>query len=95
VHLPEGNLFVFMYSPFRGPIFESVAKRLARIAREPGRAVFIAYSADWEAQTLEQTGAFTRMRMRRRRIWARSTVSFFYNAEADRIRRCRPRDDRL
>jgi precorrin-6B methylase 2 len=83
--LPPGHLFVFMYSPFRGPTFEAVAKRLAELAREPGRAVFIAYSADWEAEALERTGAFTRLRLRRRRLWARSTVSLFYNDVALRL----------
>src|SRR5699024_10596443 len=37
--LPEGNLFIFMYSPFRGPVFETVARRLAGMASEPGRAM--------------------------------------------------------
>jgi protein-L-isoaspartate O-methyltransferase len=83
--LPPGNLFVFMYSPFRGPIFEAVAKRLADLARDAGRAIFIAYSADWEAEALERTGAFTRVRLRRRQFWARSTVSLFYNDAALRL----------
>ena len=85
--LPAGNLFIYMYSPFRGPIFEQVAERLADLAGEPGRAVVIAYSADWEADILERTGRFVRIPMRRRQFWAPSTVSFFYNAPADRMRR--------
>lgn len=76
---PKGHLFVFMYSPFSGPIFRQVAERLAAAAGQPGRAMVIAYSADWEAEALERTGCFTRVRMRRRKFWAASTVSFFYN----------------
>jgi len=85
--LPAADLFIYMYSPFRGPIFEQVAERLADLAGEPGRAVVIAYSADWEADILERTGRFVRIPMRRRQFWAPSTVSFFYNAPADRMRR--------
>lgn len=84
---PEGNMFIFMYSPFRGPVFEAVAQRLAGLAREPGRAMIIAYSADWEAEALERTGVFTRVRLRRRQFWRRSRVSLFYNETASRMRR--------
>jgi len=85
--LPAGNLFIYMYSPFRGPIFKQVAERLAALADEPRRAVVIAYSADWEAEVLERTARFVRVPMRRRQFWAPSTVSFFYNSDADRMRR--------
>jgi precorrin-6B methylase 2 len=85
--LPQGNLFIFMYSPFRGPVFESVAQRLAAMAREPGRAIIVAYSADWEAEALERTGVFARVRLRRRQFWRRSRVSLFYNEAAGRMRR--------
>lgn len=84
--LPEGNLFVFMYSPFSGPVFQQVAERLAAAASQPSRAVVIAYSADWEAGALERSGCFTRVRMRRRKFWAPSTVSLFYNDLANRAR---------
>ena len=84
---PKGNLFVFMYSPFSGSVFQQVAERLAAVAGQPGRAVVIAYSADWEAGALERTGRFTRVRMRRRKFWAASTVSFLYNDLASRMRR--------
>ena len=85
--LPKGNLFVFMYSPFRGPIFRQVASRLAEVGRESGRAVVIAYSADWEAEELERTRVFTRIRMPRRQFWAPPTVSLFYNDVALGMRR--------
>ena len=85
--LPDGNLFIFMYSPFRGPVFETVAQRLALVAKEPGRAVIIAYSADWEAEALQRTGVFARVRLRRRQFWRRSRVSMFYNETARRMRR--------
>ena len=85
--LPAGDLFIFMYSPFRGPVFERVAERLAAIAGEPGRAIVIAYSSDFESAVLERTGRFVRVRMRRRQFWAPSTVSFFYNEAALRRRR--------
>jgi SAM-dependent methyltransferase len=84
---PKGNLFVFMYSPFSGRVFQQVAERLAAAAGEPGRAVVIAYSADWEAEALERAGCFTRVRMRRRKFWAAPTVSFFYNDLANQMRR--------
>jgi SAM-dependent methyltransferase len=80
--LPDGHLFIYMYSPFRGPVFERVVVRLARIAREPGRAVLIAYSSDFEADKLDRTGAFLRVRMPRRQFWKRPTVSYFYNEAA-------------
>jgi len=82
---PNGNLFVFMYSPFSGPVFQQVAERLAAAAGQPDRAVVIAYSADWEAGALERAGGFIRVRMRRRKFWAASTVSFFYNDLANRF----------
>ncbi len=85
--LPKGNLFIFMYSPFRGPIFDEVAKHLGAAAAEPGRAVVVAYSSDWEAEALERTKRFTRRRMRRRQFWGHSSVSFFYNEAANRLRR--------
>jgi predicted RNA methylase len=85
--LPEGNIFVFMYSPFRGRIFDEVAKRLATAAGDPDRAVVIAYSSDREAEALERTGRFTRVQMRRRQFWAPPSVSFFYNEAANRLRR--------
>jgi SAM-dependent methyltransferase len=87
--LPSGNLFIFMYSPFRGPIFDHVAKRLAKIATDGDRAVVIAYSSDWEADALERTGAFTRVCMRRRQFWAPPTISFFYNEAAEQMYRHR------
>lgn len=85
--LPEDNLFIYMYSPFRGPVFRAVAERLAQLAREPARAVVIAYSSDWEADLLEATEAFHRVRMPRRQFWSRPTVSFFYNPAALEMRR--------
>lgn len=87
VALPDGNLLIFMYSPFRGAVFAAVAERLAKAAAEPGRALVIAYSSDKEAAVLERTGRFTRERMRRLQFWAPSTVSFFYNDAAMRLRR--------
>jgi SAM-dependent methyltransferase len=85
--VPEGNLFVFMYAPFHGAIFEAVAGRLTTIASEPDRAVVIAYSADWEGDLLERTGRFIRRRLPRKQFWAPSSVSLFYNEHADRMRR--------
>lgn len=85
--LPKGDLFIFMYSPFRGSIFEQVAERLAALAGERQRAVVIAYSADWEADILVSTGAFIRVPMRRRQFWKPPTVSFFYNQVAYDMRR--------
>jgi SAM-dependent methyltransferase len=84
---PGGNLFIFMYSPFRGEIFEQVAERLAGLASEPDRAIVVAYSSDFEAEILERSGRFTRVRMRRRQFWAPSTVSFFFNPVALEMRR--------
>jgi SAM-dependent methyltransferase len=87
--LPAGNLFVFMYSPFLGPVFQSVAERLAAAAAESGRAVVIAYSSDREGDALERTGLFKRVRLRRRQFWAPPSVSYFYNDAAHALRRQR------
>lgn len=86
---PPGNLFIYMYGPFRGPVFEQVAERLAALADEPGRALVIAYASDFEADVLDRTERFVRVRMRRRQFWARSSVSFFYNKAANLMRRRR------
>ena len=82
IELPKGNLFIFMYSPFRDQIFAQVGERLATAAREPGRAMVVAYSADWEADVLLRTRAYIRIRMLRRQFWKRPTVSFLYNQAA-------------
>ena len=86
VPMPQGNLFVFMFNPFTGPIFDEVARRLATIAREEHRAVLVAYSNDVCGDRLERTGAFRRIRLRRLQFWRRSKISFFYNETAWRLR---------
>ena len=91
---PAGDLFIYMYSPFRGPVFERLAGRLGALACEPGRAVVIAYSSDFESPALERTGMFTRVRLRRRQFWAPPSVSFFYNPAADAKRRIRAAEGR-
>ena len=85
--LPAGNLFVFMFNPFTGSLFEEVANRLADISREEERAVVIAYHNDVCSDALERTGAFKRVRMRRIHFWRPPTASFFYNEAAWRMRR--------
>jgi SAM-dependent methyltransferase len=77
--LPAGNLFVYMYNPFRGSVFQSVADRLGTAAGQRGQKIVIAYNVDLHADMLERTGAFIRRRLRPRRFWARPTVSYFYS----------------
>jgi SAM-dependent methyltransferase len=79
---PLGDLFVFLFNPFTGPLFELVAERLARLAREPQRRVIIVYHHDVCSSELERTGAFKRVRVRPMRFWTHSTLSLFYNEEA-------------
>ena len=84
--LPKGNLFVFMYNPFIGEVFEAVAKRLAEVASSP-RKVVVAYSGDRLADALERTGAFRRLSIRPLRPWQQSSMSLFFNIAADPKRR--------
>jgi SAM-dependent methyltransferase len=78
---PPGNLFIYMYNPFTGTVFETVTKRLAALAKEPGRSVVIAYCTDVHADVIERTGRFERRPLRPRRFWGRPTVSYFYNGK--------------
>ena len=89
--LPSGNLFVFMFHPFEGAIFERVAERLANAAREHGRALVVAYHNDVCGDSLERTGAFRRIHVRPLRFWSRPTISLFYNELAWKKRLRRPR----
>ena len=83
--LPGGNLFVFMFNPFSGPIFDDVANRLAVAAREP-RSVVVAYNNDQCGDVLEKTGAFRRTRLKPFKFWTPPTMSIFYNDIAWKMR---------
>lgn len=83
---PDGDLFVFMFNPFGGPVFEAVANRLSDLAAE-NRAVVVAYNNDICGDVLEATGAFKRVRLRPLRFWSRPKTSFFYNEAAWKLRR--------
>jgi predicted RNA methylase len=74
---PDEDLFIYMYNPFKGQVFECVADQLAALARQAGRRVVIAYVTDLYGDYLENTGAFARRRLRPLRFWARPTVSYF------------------
>lgn len=82
---PEGNLFVFMFNPFSGPIFADVANHLAAAARE-SRPVIVAYNNDKCGDVLEQTGAFRRVRLKPLKFWTPPTMSIFYNDLAWKMR---------
>ena len=84
--LPDGNLFVFMFNPFSGPIFEDVANRLAAAAREP-RPVIVAYNNDKCGDVLERAGAFRRIRLKPLKFWTPPSMSIFYNDIAWKMRR--------
>ena len=83
--LPEGDLFVFMFNPFSGPIFDDVANHLAAAAREP-RPVVVAYNNDKCGDVLERTGAFRRVRLKPLKFWTPPTMSIFYNDIAWKMR---------
>ena len=83
--LPEGDLFVFMFNPFSGPIFDDVANHLAAAAREP-RPVVVAYNNDKCGDVLERTGAFRRVRLNPLKFWTPPTMSIFYNDIAWKMR---------
>lgn len=80
--LPEGNLFIFMYNPFVGEVLDSVAARLAGLARAHRRVV-IAYSGDANAEAFVQQGVFSRERLKPLRPWLSSSMSLFRSPKAD------------
>jgi SAM-dependent methyltransferase len=53
---PRGDLVVYMYNPFRGPIVREVAARLGD-SRE-GRTVVLLYHTPVEREVIESSGAF-------------------------------------
>lgn len=54
--LPRGDLVVFMYNPFRGPVMESVLERL-RAAAQTARVVLL-YHTPVERALIEADGGF-------------------------------------
>ena len=57
---PDTNLLVYMYRPFIGPIFKSVADRVRHFQAVSGRRVLIAYSCPHEELMLEQYSGFVK-----------------------------------
>ena len=82
---PAGDLFISMFCPFDGAVFNEVAERLAQWANEPSRRVIIAYMADYEdpkTDIIGKSGIFRRRDMaprRPRRWFIEPPVSYFYN----------------
>lgn len=56
--LPDSNLVVFMYRPFKGPIFQGVLDRLSEFARNQGRKVWIVYACPAEEKMLRDHPGF-------------------------------------
>jgi SAM-dependent methyltransferase len=86
---PPGNLFVYMFNPFTGPVFQEVVERLHASATEHSRAVIVLYYNDVCSEELERTGSFRRVRVRPVRFWTKPTISLFYNDLAWSMRRRR------
>ncbi len=54
---PRGDLVVFLYNPFRGPVLEAVLAHL-RAATRPPREVVLLYHTPVERATVDADGAF-------------------------------------
>lgn len=57
---PEGDLFVYMYSPFQVPVLRTVADNLVRLQAESGRRILVAYSCPSEEVVFEQHAGFVK-----------------------------------
>lgn len=57
---PDTNLLIYMYRPFLGPVFKSVADNLFQFQTLTGRRVLIAYSCPNEELMLEQYAGFVK-----------------------------------
>jgi SAM-dependent methyltransferase len=74
---PAGNLFVYLYNPFSGSVFDTVIARLATLAEDSSRQLLIAYAHNQLADRIDASGAFERRNLRPLLPWRRSTVSFY------------------
>ena len=59
--LPDGDLVIFMYRPFKGQVFQGVLDRLARLSAETGRRIVIAYVCPVEQRMLERHPGFAQL----------------------------------
>lgn len=55
--IPDDVTVAFLFNPFRGPIFESVARRLAESAKRVPRTLTIVYANPQEEEALRAVGA--------------------------------------
>lgn len=60
--LPEGDLLVYMYRPFLGPVFEAVADRLAQLRAESNRRIWVAFACPMEDYLFARRPDFRLMR---------------------------------
>ncbi|BCA53906.1 hypothetical protein W02_10460 [Nitrospira sp. KM1] len=60
--LPRTDLFVYMYRPFLGPVFQGVLDRLHQFHVTTGHQVLVAYACPVEESYLEGHGGFTKLR---------------------------------
>lgn len=56
---PRGDLTVYLYNPFRGPVLETVLQRLREV---PSRDVVLLYHTAVERQSVDASGAFELVR---------------------------------
>ena len=71
---PDRDLFVYLYSPFLGAIFDAVLRRLVERGRRPGTLI-IAYNSNELADRIDATGQFGRRNVRPLLPWRRPTMS--------------------
>ncbi len=57
---PDCNLLIYMYRPFLGPIFKTVADNMRRFQRVTGHRILIAYSCPVEELMLEEYPGFVK-----------------------------------
>jgi len=90
-HIPDDVTVVYMYNPFRGPVFRAVIEELiASVDRAP-RSIRLLYKAPREHELLMSTGRFELVRTvsawRPTRAWAQLTAINVYIVTPARIAR--------
>jgi predicted RNA methylase len=62
VDLPEGDVLVYMYRPFLGPLFEAVADRLSLLRARSKRRIWVTFSAPHEEYMFARRPDFRMLR---------------------------------
>ena len=74
---PAGDLFVYLFNPFDGAVFDAVAARLSLMARDPSRIIMIGYNNHRLGDRIDETGAFVRQNIIPILPWRRPAISFY------------------